>query len=86
MEVDAETGEVIRKWAASERKKSGEDQMASALEKLRIDKERRANLFDKTRDSLQQQKKQSEERFKSGVDKIKKEGLGEKPKSPFDLD
>lgn len=86
IEVDAEDGKVLKKWAPSERAKSGEDKMKSALQKLEEEKKKREGLFDKTKLGLDEKKKRMDDAFRQGVEKIKKEGLGEKPITPFDLD
>ena len=85
MEIDAETGEMIKKWPAKEKSKTG-DTMGDALKKLEEDKKKREGLFDRRKSEIEDQKKRAEDVFRKGVDKIKKEGLGEGPPTPFDLD
>jgi uncharacterized Zn finger protein (UPF0148 family) len=86
LEVNAEDGRVVNKWTASERNKSGEDKMKSALQKLQDDKKKRETLLENTKSNLDAKKKRMDEAFRKEVEKIKKEGLGEKPLTPFDLD
>lgn len=86
MEVDVETGDVVGKWSAAERAKSGDDKMASALRKLEDAKKKRAGLFDQKKDELDSQRRKTEDVFKKEVEKIKKEGVKENPIRPFDLD
>ena len=86
MEIDAETGKMIKKWAASEKLSANQDKMQAALQKLEQEKKKRATILDDTRQRIADQKKKTENLFKQQVEKIKKEGTSEKPKSPFDLD
>jgi hypothetical protein len=86
MEVDVESGQVINKWSAAERAKSGEDKMTSALKKIEDAKKKRAGLFDQTKDELDSKRKKTEDVFQKEVEKIKKEGVKENPIRPFDLD
>lgn len=86
LEVEAESGELVGKWAKGERHASADDKMSSALKKLQEAKEKRATLFDKTKGALEGQKKRIEESFREEVERAKKEGPGKKPFRPFDLD
>lgn len=86
LEVDAEDGRVVNKWTPSERHKSGEDKMKAALQKLQDDRKKRENLLENTRSTLDAKKKRMDDAFRKEVEKIQKEGLGEKPLRPFDLD
>lgn len=86
MEVDSDTGSVLKKWAPSENNPEDGDKMSSALKKLEENKKKRAGLFDKTREGLESQKKRLEKAFQSEVEKVKKEGVKENPLRPFDLD
>ncbi len=38
MEIDAETGKMIKKWAASEKLSTNQDKMQAALQKLELEK------------------------------------------------
>ena len=86
MEVDIETGEVVNKWSASERLKSGDDKMKAALQKMQDAKKKRADLFEQTKEGLHGQNKRVEDELKKQVERLKKEGIDEKPITPFDLD
>jgi len=86
MEVDSETGDVLKKWAPTAANPDDGDKMESALKKLEADKKKREGLLEKTRDGLANQKKKLEDAFKKEVEKVKKEGVKEKPFRPFDLD
>ena len=86
MEVDSETGFVLKKWAPSEKPINDGDKMSAALKKLEEDKKKREGLFDKTREGLSGQKKKLEQAFQDEVEKVKKEGVKENPLRPFDLD
>lgn len=85
MEVNAETGDVLQKWAPGE-ESSEKDKMKAALTKLSEGKKRRENLFDQKKQELEGQKKQIEDLFKQEVERVKKEGVKENPLKPFDLD
>lgn len=85
MEIDAETGEMIKKWPAKEKSASG-DTMGDALKKLEEDKKRRESLLERRKSEIEAQKKKAEDLFRKEVDKVKKEGLKEGPPRPFDLD
>jgi hypothetical protein len=86
MEIDAETGKMIKKWAASEKLSADQDRMQTALQKLEDDKKKRATILDDTRQRMADQKRRTENLFKNQVEKIKKEGISEKPENPFDRD
>ncbi len=85
MEVSAETGEVLQKWAPGDKEAKG-DKMSSALQKLEEAKKKRVDLFDVKKGELDAQKKKAEDAFKKQVEKAKKEGVSENPIRPFDLD
>ncbi len=85
MEVDSETGKVLQKWAHDTKGSKG-DKMSSALQKLQDDKAKRSGLFNLKKEELEDQKKNAADVFKKQVEKVKKEGVTEKPLSPFDLD
>jgi uncharacterized protein YpuA (DUF1002 family) len=85
MEINSETGEIVGKWSAAEKTKD-EDKMSSALKKIEEAKKKRAGLFDSKKEELESQKKKNEDVFRKEVEKVKKEGLGEKPFRPLDLD
>lgn len=84
MEVDVESGEVVKKWSPKER--AEENTMEGALKKLEEDKKRRVSLFEERKDQLEGQKKKIEDAFKKEVERIKKEGIKDAPPRPFDLD
>ncbi len=86
MEVKAETGEMVQKWSAQEKRADGEDKMSSAFRKLEEAKKRRASLFEVKKEELEGQKKKSEKTFQQEVEKAKREGVTENPIRPFDLD
>lgn len=86
LEVDAETGDLVNKWTPSDVAKPGEDKMTAALKKLEEDKKKRESLLDNTKSRLEEKRKRVDDAFKKEVEKVKKEGVSEKPFSPFDLD
>src|SRR5947208_493069 len=86
VEVDPETGDVLNKWSHAERSGKDGDKMAAALKKLEEDKKKRATLFNQTKEGMESQKKKLENAFKDEVERLKKEGIKEKPITPFDLD
>lgn len=86
LEVEGESGDVLKKWAPSEQNNPGDDKMTSALKQLEENKKKRASLFDKTKEGLEEQRKKVDEAFRKEVERAKKEGVNEKPLRPFDLD
>lgn len=86
LEIDPEKSAVVAKWGPGEKGKTSEEKMSDALKKLEDGKKRRANLFDKTREAMEDQKKKLDNVFKDEVDRVKKEGVKENPIRPFDLD
>lgn len=85
MEVDAESGEVVKKWSPKDRAAGG-NTMEDALKKLSDDQRRRATLFDDTKGQIDSQKKKVEDVFRKEVDRIKREGIKDPPPNPFDRD
>ena len=85
-EADGESGKIINKWEPSEKNLEGGDKISSALKKLEDAKKKRVTLFDKTKEELEGQKRKSEDAFHTEVERIKKEGIKEKPSNPFDFD
>jgi len=86
LEINTETGKVVQKWAPGEKKQSADDKLSAALKKIDEGKKKRATLFDQTQEVLADQKKKAESSFLKEVERIKKEGVVEKPTNPFDLD
>ena len=86
MEVDPSTGEVLQKWPAGQKTGADTDRMAAALKKIEDDKKKRASLFEQKRGEMEGQKKKIEDAFKKEVERVKKEGVDDKPLRPFDLD
>ncbi len=84
MEVDAETGEVVKKWSPKQR--AEDSTMEGALKKLEEDKKRRATLFENRKEELEGQKRKIEDAFKKEVDRVKREGIKDAPPNPFDRD
>jgi hypothetical protein len=86
MEIDAESGKMLKKWGPSEKLAADQDKMQAALRKLENDKKRRATILDDTRNRIASDKRKAESLFEQQVKKIKKEGIAEKPQNPFDRD
>ena len=86
LEIDSESGAVVAKWAASEKKDGGGDRMADALRKIQEGKKRRENLFAAKKDEMDDQKKRLSDTFRKNVERAKEEGPDDKPLRPFDLD
>lgn len=88
MEVRAEDGSIVQKWAPNEKEESVDatDRMSAALKKLDQAKEKRKTLFDQKKGELEEQKKKIEDNFRREVDRAKKEGPDKNPIRPFDLD
>lgn len=86
MEISAESGEILQKWAPGENNNPNEDKMSAALKKIEEAKKKRAGLFDAKRGELEGNKKKVQDDFKKEVDRVKKEGVKDNPLRPFDLD
>ena len=86
MEIDAESGKMLKKWAAAEKLPPNQDKMQAALQKLEEEKRKRATILDDTRHRLVNEKKKTEKLFQQQVEKVKKEGVSENPLNPFDRD
>ncbi|MFN0118249.1 MAG: hypothetical protein ACKVQC_08185 [Elusimicrobiota bacterium] len=86
LEIDAASGGIVGKWSAQENQVSGEDKMNAALKKIEDAKKKRVHLFEQKQDEMKDHKKKLENVFQSEVEKVKKEGISEKPLRPFDLD
>jgi hypothetical protein len=85
MEVDSETGDVLKKWSAKEKPADG-DVMGAALRKMEEDKKKRASLLEDTKGEMEAKRKKMEDVFRKEVDRVKKEGFKEPPMNPFDRD
>lgn len=86
MEIDAESGEILKKWSPKQKTEEGGDRMGEALKKLEEDKKRRVDLLERKKGELADQKKKIEDAFRKEVDRVKKEGVKDPPPRPFDLD
>jgi len=86
LEISTETGQIIDKWASGESLPASDDKLSSVMKKLEDAKKKRATLFDQTKGQLETQKKKAESTFQEEVERVKKEGMKEKPANPFDLD
>jgi len=82
IEAEALSGKVVRHWKAGKEKQTLEE----ALKELESEKARRAGFFEKAAGELEENKRRAREAFEKGVEKIQKEGLGEKPIRDIDLD
>ncbi len=86
LEIDLNTGKILQSWSPSDKSMTSEERMSSALKKIKDDKAKRATLFDEKKNEMDSQKKKSEDSFIKEVERLKKEGLKEKPQNPFDRD
>lgn len=82
IEALAENGKVVQHWDKPKKKATFED----SLKKIEKEKESHEKYFENAARQLEDKKKKARELFEQGVDKIKKEGLGEKPIRDIDLD
>ncbi len=85
MEIDSETGDILKKWAPKDKSKGG-DTMEDALRNLKEGKKWRENLLKRTKDEIEGQKKKIEDAFRKEVDRVKREGIKDAPQNPFDRD
>lgn len=82
LEAEAESGKVVRHWKTPKKKESLED----TLRRLEKEKDEHAGFFEKAAGQMEAKKRKAREAFEQGVEKIKKEGLGERPIRDIDLD
>jgi len=85
LEVDVASGKVVEKWVNSKKNES-EDKMSSALKKLEEAKKRRQDLFQLKKEELKGQKEKTAKDFEKEVQRVKDEGVDERPLRPLDLD
>jgi hypothetical protein len=85
IEVDRKTGKVLRHWEKPLVKEGG-DLMAEAMKKMKEDKERLDSYFNSAGRSMEEKKKELEEKFRKEKKRIEESGDTSRPENPFDLD
>ncbi len=85
IEVDRRTGKVLRHWDKPA-VKEGSDPMQEAFKKMKEDKGRLNDYFANAGKSLEDKKKELDEKFEAEKKRIKDSGDTSKPETPWDLD
>lgn len=85
IEVDRKTGKVVKHWEKPEVKPGG-DLMAEAMKKMQADKGRLDAYFSNAGRSMEEKKKELEDRFEKEKKRIEESGDKSKPINPMDLD
>lgn len=85
IEVDRQNGKVLRHWEKPE-VKEGTDPMQEAFKKMKADKSRLDDYFNNAGKSMEEKKKELEEKFKQEKKRIEDSGDTSKPINPMDLD
>lgn len=82
LEVEAHSGKVVRHSKTPRKKETLEE----SLQRLEREKKDSAHFLEKAQAEIEAKKRRAREAFDQGVEKIKKEGLGERPIRDIDLD
>ncbi len=85
IEVDKKSGLVLRHWEKPETKAGG-DPMQDAFKKMKEDKSRLESYFTNAGKSMEDKKKELEEKFEKEKKRIKDSGDTSRPINPMDLD
>ncbi|HNW43014.1 MAG TPA: hypothetical protein PKI19_00815 [Elusimicrobiales bacterium] len=85
LEVDGKTGKVLRHWAKSQLKEGG-DPMQEAFKKMKEDKSRLDSYFSNAGKTMEEKKKELENKFEQEKKRIKDSGDTSRPINPMDLD
>lgn len=85
IEVDRKSGKALRTWDKPVVKEGG-DPMQEAFKKMKEDKSRLDNYFTNAGKSLEDKKKELEEKFEKEKKRIKDSGDTSRPENPWDLD
>ncbi|MBI4351057.1 MAG: hypothetical protein HY550_06425 [Elusimicrobia bacterium] len=85
VEVDKKTGKVLRHWEKPVVKEGG-DPMREAFKKMKEDKSRLDSYFSNAGRSLEDKKKELDEKFEKEKKRIKDSGDNSRPETPWDLD
>ena len=85
IEVDKKTGKVLRQWVKPE-VKEGADPMQEAFKKMKEDKSRLDSYFTNAGRSLEDKKKELDEKFEKEKKRVKDSGDTSRPENPWDLD
>ena len=85
IEVDKTNGKVLRHWEKPA-VKDGADPMAEAFKKMKADKSRLDDYFSNAGKSMEEKKKELDEKFEKEKKRIKDSGDTSRPINPMDLD
>ncbi|MEK7721970.1 MAG: hypothetical protein AAB359_06235 [Elusimicrobiota bacterium] len=85
IEVDKKTGKALRHWEKPE-VREGADPMQEAFRKMKEDKSRLDSYFSNAGKSMENKKKELEEKFEKEKKRIKDSGDTSRPINPMDLD
>lgn len=85
IEVDRKNGRVLRHWEKPATK-AGADPMQEAFKKMKEDKDRLDSYFTGAGKSLEDKKRELEEKFEKEKKRIKDSGDTSRPVNPMDLD
>ncbi len=85
IEVDKKTGKVLRHWEKPELK-AGADPMQEAFKKMKEEKSRLDSYFSNAGRSMDEKKKELEDKFEKEKKRIKDSGDTSRPVNPMDLD
>lgn len=85
IEVDKKTGKVLRHWDKPVVKPGG-DLIQEAFKKMKADKSRLDDYFSGAGKSLEDKKKELDEKFEKEKKRIKDSGDTSRPENPWDLD
>ncbi|HAT71227.1 MAG TPA: hypothetical protein DCS63_00225 [Elusimicrobia bacterium] len=85
VEVDKKNGKVLRHWEKPVVKEGG-DPMKEAFKKMQADKSRLDDYFTNAGRSLEDKKKELEEKFAREKKRIEDSGDNSRPLNPMDLD
>lgn len=85
LEVDRKSGRVLRHWVKAPVKEGG-DPMLEAMKKMKEDKSRLDSYFSNAGKTLEDKKKELEQKFESERKRIKDSGDTSRPINPMDLD
>jgi len=85
IEVDKKNGKVLRTWEKPA-VKEGSDPMQEAFKKMKEDKSRLDSYFSGAGKSLQDKKRELDERFEKEKKRVEDSGDTSRPLNPMDLD
>ena len=87
LELDSQSGEIVRKWGAEEKPPSAEDRFADAFKKVQNQKQALEAKFQSSQDQLKSKKREAQELFEKGIKQVQQDGgKVERPQRDIDLD